>query len=234
MGCQWLIQFWRQEICVYIYLFVWHWWHVNVGTFGTRVCLFCSLWYTQIFPSSYLLSVSNSNSKTRLPVKCQENLHGINVHTLFTVPYSLPAFRLSLSPSFLACLCLMPSPPPLATASLSDPVVVSALVIKLHYLCCIAFHHQFLQCYNWDRFPWLSQCETQRLEMGLVLNGIKFSLSLAQKRVYHPDTMMRFGSAFTIVCCVWEREITAVLHNGKCSICDVMHMCESFLFFRAL
>lgn len=52
-------------------------------------------------------------------------------------------------------------PPGLAAACLSDSVIVSfrarLSVIKLHYLCCIVFHHQFPHWNNWDRFPWLSQ-----------------------------------------------------------------------------
>lgn len=64
----------------------------------------------------------------------------------------------------------MPHAPFTTSAYLSDHVIISAgtLVIKLHYLCCIVFHHQFLQCYTWDTFPWLSQ---QKMEVG---NGISF------------------------------------------------------------
>lgn len=161
LGCQWPIHCQRQEVCVYVRLCVWHWRCVDVGTFGTRLLsVLQPLLHWRPSPS-HLVSVSNGSSKTILPVKCQENYHGINAHTLFTVPYSLPAFCLSISPSCLAWLCLMPSQPPFAAACLSDPVVVSfrtcLLVIRLHYLCCIVFHHQFPQWNNWDRFPRLSQ-----------------------------------------------------------------------------
>ena len=137
---------------------------------------------------------------------------------LLSQPFTFSA-RLSLSPSCPAGPCLMPCPPPLAAACLSDPVLVSfracLLVIKLHYLCCIScftinscngtIETDSLDCHN-------SSETRQRLEIGLVLNGIYILPLLPLKPVYHPDIMMRFSSAFTIVCVC---DYSSVLHNGQ-------------------
>lgn len=122
-------------------------------------CLSCTACAT-LNPNSPPCNVS---SKTILPMKCQKNLHGMNAQTLFSRFFSrrLSLFLcLPVSLTFLS-LCLLSSLPSSAAADLFDPVVVSfrvcLLVIKLHYLCCIVFHHQFPQRSSWDRFLWLSQ-----------------------------------------------------------------------------
>lgn len=76
------------------------------------------------------------------------------------------SFSPILSFTFLSSMSLsLPSQPPLASA-----VCLPGDQAPLFMPYCVP--PSSLQCYIWDNFSWLLQYETQRLEIGLVLNGI--------------------------------------------------------------